>query len=524
MADQRMVMVEHCPDRLAPVRQRLLGKGRIPMRQCVLLAVAAITLANCSKSDDIQSPSGPGQIDYLQGFIGGVAADEPRAALVARDVLSSGGSAADAVTAATLTYAVTYPGGGGLAGGGVCVVSNATKRRVETIEFPALPARAGGPVAIPGIVRGLGLLQGRYGKLRWEATVVAAEQIARFGDGTSRAFVRSVTETDPALASNPALADILGGPGGNLPAEGAPRSQPKLAGVLARLRSAGPADFYQGILAQTMLDDIARVGGKVTADELRGYAVTIGKPIELAFENNMTLFASNNPQGGAIAAWLAEQGFDDGGLLAASRFDMQKFADNIGQAYRNVGSAAPLRGYGSSSIAVIDRTGQAVACSFSMGRAFGARLAGRDTGLLFAAPPGGPDDETPYIAAVVGVNTKIGLGFIAGGASGGAPAAAALAQTVLQTTLAKRQQDPAPTAIAQPRLFHAGPQAPVLAEPGFPAEGLATLRGRGLTVNPAPALGRVTIAYCGEGLPRNPQSCSFAADPRGFGLALGRQF
>jgi gamma-glutamyltranspeptidase/glutathione hydrolase len=521
MADQQAVMVEHCPGRLAPLRQPHLGKGRKLMRQCVLLAVVAIILAGCSGSDDKPKP---GQLDYLQGFIGGVAADEPRAALVARDILSAGGSAADAVTAAALAYAATYPGGGGLAGGGTCVIGNTAKRKAETIEFPATEPQGGGPIAIPGTVRGLGLLQGRFGKLRWEAVVVPAEQIARFGEAASRAFIRSVADSDPALAQDPALADILAGPGGALPAEGVRRSQPKLAAVLARLRSAGPADFYQGSLAQTMLGDMDRAGGKVTGAELRAYAVTIGKPIELAFENSVTLFTSSNPQGGAIAAWLAEQGYDDGGMLLSSRFDEQKFADNIGQAYRGVPAAAPLSGYGSSSIAAIDRNGQAVSCAFTMGRPFGARLVGRETGLLFAAPPGGPGDESPYIAAMVGINTKIGQGFIAAAATGGAPAAAALAQTVLQTTLAKKQQDPAPRGIRLPRLFHAGPQAPVLAEPGAPADVLAGLRKRGLQVQESPALGRVNIAYCGEGVPRSPESCSFAADPRGYGLSLGRQF
>src|SRR3546814_10360715 len=80
------------------------------------------------------------------------------------------------------------------------------------------------------------------------------------------------------------------------------------------------------------------------------------------------------------------------------------------------------------------------------------------------------------------------------------------------TTLAKQQKDPAPQAIRQPRLFHAGPQAPVLAEPGAPADALAALRQRGLQIIDTAALGRVNIAYCGEGLPRSPQSCSFAAD------------
>src|ERR1700752_3506691 len=48
-----------------------------------------------------------GQPGHVQGFLGGVVADEPRAALVGRDVLSLGGNAADAAVAVGLALAVT---------------------------------------------------------------------------------------------------------------------------------------------------------------------------------------------------------------------------------------------------------------------------------------------------------------------------------------------------------------------------------------------------------------------------------
>lgn len=492
------------------------------MRQCILPVLIAALVAGCSKDGGIQSPASPGQIDYLKGFIGGVAADEPRAALVARDILSAGGSAADAVTAAALTYAVTYPNAGGLSAGGFCVVGDAGKKRAETLEFPAIPAKAGGPIAIPAMVRGLGLLQGRYGRARWEAVVAPAEQIARFGDGASRAFLRAAQEVQPPVGSDPALTMVLGGRNG-IPAEGERRVQPQLAATLARLRSAGPGDFYQGSLAQTVLADIAAAGGSVTADELRNYAAGVGKPIEIPFENNVTLYTSTNAGGGAIAAWLIEQTYDGGALIGSAKMRPEKFAANLGQAYRGVGGA-PGQGYGSSSVSAIDRNGLSVACAFSMGAPFGARLVGRETGILFAAAPGNAADETPYLTALVGVNTRVGQSFYAAAASGGPATAAALAQSVLEAGLGKARSDNAALALAQPRLFQGGLQAPLLHEPGVDPALLASLQKNGVTVTQTGAIGRVNLAYCSDGLPRSPATCSFAADRRGFGLATGQQF
>jgi gamma-glutamyltranspeptidase/glutathione hydrolase len=478
------------------------------------------------------SEEGPGTMDYLAGFRGGVAADEPRAAMVARDILQNGGSAADAVTAAALAYAVTYPAGAGLGGGGVCVASDAVTKKAETIEFPAVAAKAGGPVAVPALVRGLGLLQSKYGRMRWETVVAPAEQLARFGEYASRAFVQAAVETLPPVTNSPALQTVFGTRSGMVPQEGERRTQLSLAGVLARLRMAGPSEFYQGNLAQQVAADIAAAGGKVTIEDLNGYAATLGKPIEVPFENAVTIYAVNTPAGGAVAAWLLEQTYDGGSFFrntnlfggSGSAVRGDKFAASLGQAYRSDPATLPMNSYGSSSIAVMDSRGGAAACAFSMGLAYGSRLVGRETGILFAAPPGLGGDETPYLTAILGFVPRTSQSFFAVAGSGGAPSAAASAYSLLQVALGKSKKDPAAPALAMPRLFQANPQSPLLVEPGTDPALYKEMQQRGVTVNEIGRLGRVNLAYCAGGLPREPASCTFAADRRGYGVAFGRNF
>ena len=149
-------------------------------------------------------PSGPaeGQPGYIKGFLGGAVADEPRAALVAREILSRGGSAADAAVALGFALSVTLPSRAGLGGGGACIAYGADTKSInkgtpEAIMFLPVAGMLSGsnadrPAAVPMLPRGLYLLHARYGKLPFESLIVPAEQLARFGTPASRALVRDI--------------------------------------------------------------------------------------------------------------------------------------------------------------------------------------------------------------------------------------------------------------------------------------------------------------------------------------------
>lgn len=72
-----------------------------------------------------------GQEGFVRGFLGFAAAEEPRAALIARGILSAGGSAADAAVAAGFTLSVTMPSRAGLGGGGACLLYHPRRNEVE---------------------------------------------------------------------------------------------------------------------------------------------------------------------------------------------------------------------------------------------------------------------------------------------------------------------------------------------------------------------------------------------------------
>src|SRR5262244_350593 len=165
---------------------------RLRVCQCICAALLALAVAGCQSkraATDI--------IGSVKGFAGAVVADEPRAALAARDVLTAGGSAADAAVAIYFTLAVTLPSSAGLGGGGVCLVHEPGSERPLALDF--LPrAAADGSIGLPGNVRGMAVLQAKYGRLKWGQLLEQAEDLAR-GSAVSRALAHDLAAVGPTL-------------------------------------------------------------------------------------------------------------------------------------------------------------------------------------------------------------------------------------------------------------------------------------------------------------------------------------
>ncbi|MES2709971.1 MAG: gamma-glutamyltransferase, partial [Pseudomonadota bacterium] len=140
----------------------------------IISSAAALLLGGCSVF------SGPtverGQAGFVRGFLGGAAAEEPRAALIARDILSAGGSAMDAAVAAGFALAVTLPSRASLGGGGACLIFEQSRGETQAVLFEAGARRAMAPgadrpAAVPMMARGLFALHTRGGRLRFEELI-----------------------------------------------------------------------------------------------------------------------------------------------------------------------------------------------------------------------------------------------------------------------------------------------------------------------------------------------------------------
>jgi gamma-glutamyltranspeptidase/glutathione hydrolase len=466
------------------------------------LALGALALVGCETLAGFNpfGPSGPpeGQPGFVRGFLGGIATEDPAAALIGRQVLSAGGTAVDAAVAAGFAMSVTLPSRVGLGGGGACLVFDPAKAATEAVLFlpgarEGVPAGADRPAAVPMLARGLFALHTRKPARPFEELMAPAEQLARFGTEVSRGLATDLAAVAGPLLADPAAQSVFGRPGGGPKQAGEMMVQPELAGTLGQLRLAGVGDLHQGALARRLEEVSRSAGGSLTLEELRTGLPSLGQPIDLP------------TRGGDRIAFLPPPA--DGGLAAAAAFEALRGGADIAQASeRGLAAVAAWRARGgdpkllvsaadlppgrpgalpaSAGLVAFDRQGVAVSCAFTLNNLFGTGRVAPGMGFVLAAAPGIGTVQPPLLSAAMAFNPNIRTFRLAAAASG---------------------QEAAPIGVAGPaalQLLRALPPQTAL-EAG------------------APGAARTQLAACLNYLPGRPDRCVAISDPRGSGVALG---
>ena len=441
------------PGKLATPRLSTKAKDRRSRRQratATLVAAGTLALVACGPKVE------PGQPGFVEGFFGAVVADEPRAAEVGRDILTGGGTAADAAVAMYFALSATLPSGASLGAGGVCLVHKYETRKTEAIVFaatstgPVTDPRKGFDIATPTAVRGMTLLHIRHGLARWEVLVALGERLARDGTSVSRALARDLQAGSSQIGLDPAARRIFDKGGGVAVGEGDPWVQRDLGSTLGTIRARGGVDFFQGQFARTLSDSVQSAGGGLTLQNLREAVATVVEPIQISVGDHTGYVAPAPFAGPMVQAAFTGQGGGAGGAYAG----------------------------GEVGFAAIDRRANAVACNVGMGRLFGAGKVAPGTGIVMAAPGGG---SNAMMSPMLISNRHTGDIILAGAASGGPSAPSALG-TVARQVMRERMALPA---------------------------ALATTGGA-----------QVGMVVCVQGLRQNRTLCQLGADPSGYGLAL----
>lgn len=539
-------------DAVANGNRRLDRQRALIRAGSALIGIASmLLLAACEPEKPL------GTIGSVTGFAGAAVADEPRAAVVARDVLSAGGSAADAAVALYFALSVTMPSTAALGGGGVCLVHDSEKKTTEVLDF--LPRAApDGRVAVPLAVRGMAALQARYGKLRWEQLLGPAEQMARLGTPTSRALARELATAADSLSQDPEMARIFLRADGTPLQEGDPLRQEMLGSVLTQLRIKGAGEFYTGPLAHTIADAAQSLGAPLTIEALRNAKPEFKPALEVSFGDH-TIYLSQPPAAGGIifgqmvqmlvdvhdfedtpdserphlVAEASERAFldrpnwmlpdgttkvDPAGLITEDYANklMKGYDKAHAMSAQPVAELAPENPWASGFVTA-DADGNAVACNVTMNNLFGAARMAPGTGILLAPAPNTRGAGYRSLGPVLMANKSTGEFFFAGAASGGETAATSLAQVFVRTADAKQSLT---DAMAAPRFHHNGTPDVVFTESIDNSQSASALAQRGHQTQQIDTIGRVNAIWCPKSLQRDATTCSAEADPRAYGLAV----
>ncbi|WNR46832.1 gamma-glutamyltransferase [Paenibacillus roseipurpureus] len=405
-----------------------------------------------------------------QQSYGVVATPNPLTADAGMEILKAGGNAIDAAVAAAFMHTVVTPDNCGVAGyAGAIVFYLADRKEVLAIDynsrapgsaredlFPVEHHDDGGfrvpekvnahgalAVDVPGTVAGLVLAQREFGTLPLRTVLQPAIRAAREGFPVCKALAASIAGT---LAANAhAFPEVyrLHTINGRPPLEGEILTNSELADTLELIAEGGSTAFYEGKIAQQIVETVQGHGGLLTLEDLAAYQARIVKPIHIQYRGH-DIYTPPLSAGGltVLQALRVLEGFDVaatgggarllhllievakvvfrerltkyGDLPTAETLTEQELGDTlIEQLRQEVAVAlqnpqkgriiAPDPGTGTIHFATADAKGNVVSLTTTHGAGFGSLLAVPGTGIVlghgmcrFDPRPGWPNSVAPH--------------------------------------------------------------------------------------------------------------------------------
>jgi len=243
-----------------------------------------------------------------------VASSSRIAAEAGVEILKRGGNAVDAAVAVGFALAVAYPEAGNLGGGGYMVIRLADGRTASLDYRETAPSAASrnmfvgpdgkltggsviGPLAsgVPGAVAGLAEALAKFGTLPLSTVLQPAIRLA---DGliVDRGLALSIAEAKYRIEDFAGKTVFF--PSGQSPAEGSRFSQPTLARTLRLIASQGPAAFYTGSIADSIVAEMKRGGGLITRGDLASYRPLWREPITTTYRGHKLITMPPSSSGG----------------------------------------------------------------------------------------------------------------------------------------------------------------------------------------------------------------------------------
>ena len=224
-----------------------------------------------------------------QYYNGMVVCAYPDAAQVGVDILKQGGNAVDAAVAVQFALEVTHPEAGNIGGGGFLVYRSA-KGEANTLDFrekapagasqdmyldsagnviPDMSLSSHAASGVPGSVDGMVEAHRKYGRLKWEDLVQPAIDLARKGFKITKRLADNLNQTSIEFKKlNPDANYLL--KDGNWQQNDL-LVQEDMAKTLEQIRDKGRAGFYDGVVADQIVNEMKSGKGLISKADLQNY-------------------------------------------------------------------------------------------------------------------------------------------------------------------------------------------------------------------------------------------------------------
>ncbi len=248
---------------------------------------------------------------------------------VGRDVLRQGGNAFDAAVAVNFALAVVYQQAGNIGGGGFMVYRKASEDgadgEIGTLDFrerapfaasrdmyldadgeviKGLSLKGHLAVGVPGSVAGMAALHEKFGSRSWEALIRPSVRLAQEGFVLSEKAARGFNRFQKVFAEvnrhrPPVLRDT--------PWKAGERVKfPDLARTLERIGARGKAGFYEGPVADLLVEEMQAGGGLITHRDLAAYTPVWRKPVRFTYRGHEIISMPPPSSGGVALAQLLQ--------------------------------------------------------------------------------------------------------------------------------------------------------------------------------------------------------------------------
>jgi gamma-glutamyltranspeptidase/glutathione hydrolase len=282
-------------------------------------------------------------------------------------------------------------------------------------------------VGVPGTVRGLALAHKKFGKLPWKRVVQPAVDLAEKGFEVGAPLASSLNSIVANSKDFPELRRVLGKKGGAEQWEAGDRfKQPDLAKTLRLIEEQGPDAFYKGEIADQIAAEMKSGNGLINKDDLAGYEAKARTPIHGAYRG-YDVYSPPPPSSGGTclvemlnileyfdlskqgrwspetlhlmiesmrrayrdrAGYLGDPDFVKAPAFLTTKEYAKKLADGIDKtkATPSADLAGDIRidheSDSTTHFSIIDKSGMAVANTFTLERSYGSRVVVKGAGFL----------------------------------------------------------------------------------------------------------------------------------------------